>query len=355
MKPSSYGSYGPSPHSNLSNLQQTNQQAKAYQAFNNAISTSQNSHSNLGQQSQNQSQNQATSSFQSKLLGTLNGVGLQPKESPILSSQGGLGSSDTTNSVTGQTTLQHQPASSANPSSFTPTPPSHSSQHQQADPWSALNSSASHLPSSITNSINNPGLPSGVIVSSAAVNGMAMNGAQGLGQGTTRPETPVNQLPGSSNLGAGLPGQGGKLLLSGNGNGNGAGGVGNGMGSGIGSLPLVTSSLVQPGSVPTPGNGNGNGNGNGMGLGGGLGGMGMGSALGLPGGGGGGVGTPGHIHTENEKVYYLIVDLMSPNTREGALLELSKKREQWDDLALVLWHSFGELKKNLFPFPQSTW
>lgn len=28
--------------------------------------------------------------------------------------------------------------------------------------------------------------------------------------------------------------------------------------------------------------------------------------------------------------------------RENALLELSKKREQYEDLALVLWHSFGE-------------
>jgi len=28
--------------------------------------------------------------------------------------------------------------------------------------------------------------------------------------------------------------------------------------------------------------------------------------------------------------------------REHALLELSKKREQYEDLALVLWHSFGE-------------
>lgn len=46
--------------------------------------------------------------------------------------------------------------------------------------------------------------------------------------------------------------------------------------------------------------------------------------------------------TENEKVYWLIVDLMNSETREAALLELSKKREQWDDLALVLWHSFGE-------------
>ena len=45
---------------------------------------------------------------------------------------------------------------------------------------------------------------------------------------------------------------------------------------------------------------------------------------------------------EDGKIYGLVVDLMDPNTREGALLELSKKREQYDDLALVLWHSFGE-------------
>ena len=48
------------------------------------------------------------------------------------------------------------------------------------------------------------------------------------------------------------------------------------------------------------------------------------------------------IH-EDEKIYSLVIDLMDPNTREGALLELSKKREQYDDLALVLWHSFGEV------------
>jgi len=41
------------------------------------------------------------------------------------------------------------------------------------------------------------------------------------------------------------------------------------------------------------------------------------------------------------KIYNLVVDLMDPATREAALLELSKKREQYDDLALVLWHSFG--------------
>jgi hypothetical protein len=35
--------------------------------------------------------------------------------------------------------------------------------------------------------------------------------------------------------------------------------------------------------------------------------------------------------------------LKGPEGREKALLELSKKREQYDDLALILWHSFGTL------------
>lgn len=36
-----------------------------------------------------------------------------------------------------------------------------------------------------------------------------------------------------------------------------------------------------------------------------------------------------------------ISELVSGNNRERALLELGKKREQYDDLALVLWNSFG--------------
>lgn len=47
--------------------------------------------------------------------------------------------------------------------------------------------------------------------------------------------------------------------------------------------------------------------------------------------------------SENDKVYLLVAELCNPEAREGALLELSKKREQFDDLALVLWHSFGML------------
>lgn len=46
---------------------------------------------------------------------------------------------------------------------------------------------------------------------------------------------------------------------------------------------------------------------------------------------------------EEQKIYALVIDLLDPVSREGALLELSKKREQYDDLALVLWHSFGTL------------
>jgi CCR4-NOT transcription complex subunit 9 len=44
---------------------------------------------------------------------------------------------------------------------------------------------------------------------------------------------------------------------------------------------------------------------------------------------------------ENQRVLEWIAQLMKANTRETALLELSKKREQVPELALILWHSFG--------------
>jgi len=46
---------------------------------------------------------------------------------------------------------------------------------------------------------------------------------------------------------------------------------------------------------------------------------------------------------EETKVYGWIMELMHGSSREQALLELSKKREQVDDLALLLWHAFGRL------------
>ena len=46
---------------------------------------------------------------------------------------------------------------------------------------------------------------------------------------------------------------------------------------------------------------------------------------------------------DREKVYQWIIELSAPETREGALLELSKKREAVPDLAPMLWHSFGTM------------
>lgn len=80
--------------------------------------------------------------------------------------------------------------------------------------------------------------------------------------------------------------------------------------------------------------------GGGLGLPVGVGGVGSLGGVGLNTGGVGGIAgvSPGH---EEGKLFSLVIDLMDPNTRETALLELSKKREQYDDLAMVLWHSFG--------------
>ena len=44
-----------------------------------------------------------------------------------------------------------------------------------------------------------------------------------------------------------------------------------------------------------------------------------------------------------EEIYACIIELSSPETREAALLELSKKREVVSDLAPMLWHSFGTM------------
>ncbi|KAI9891196.1 MAG: Cell differentiation protein rcd1 [Vezdaea aestivalis] len=48
-----------------------------------------------------------------------------------------------------------------------------------------------------------------------------------------------------------------------------------------------------------------------------------------------------HLTDENRRVLNWISDLLNPTNREAALLELSKKREQVPELALILWHSFG--------------
>ncbi|KAL5612409.1 hypothetical protein BROUX41_000064 [Berkeleyomyces rouxiae] len=47
------------------------------------------------------------------------------------------------------------------------------------------------------------------------------------------------------------------------------------------------------------------------------------------------------VSEDNRRTMAFIADLLNENTREAALLELSKKREQVQELALILWHSFG--------------
>eukprot|EP00741_Cyanophora_paradoxa_P008136 tig00001264_g7873.t1 len=47
--------------------------------------------------------------------------------------------------------------------------------------------------------------------------------------------------------------------------------------------------------------------------------------------------------SEKEKMFQLVLELINPEQRESALLELSKKREAFPDLAPILWHSFGTI------------
>lgn len=49
-----------------------------------------------------------------------------------------------------------------------------------------------------------------------------------------------------------------------------------------------------------------------------------------------------NVTEENRRTLNFIADLLSEDSREAALLELSKKREQVPELALILWHSFGK-------------
>ena len=51
---------------------------------------------------------------------------------------------------------------------------------------------------------------------------------------------------------------------------------------------------------------------------------------------------PRAITDDDTKIYGWIMELVQGDRRETALLELSKKREQVEDLAVILWHSVGK-------------
>ena len=57
----------------------------------------------------------------------------------------------------------------------------------------------------------------------------------------------------------------------------------------------------------------------------------------------GGLGTAeGNFLEENRRVLNWVAELLHGSSRETALMELSKKREQVPELALIIWHSFGK-------------
>mmetsp|Transcript_14014 Transcript_14014/g.16977 ORF Transcript_14014/g.16977 Transcript_14014/m.16977 type:complete len:305 (+) Transcript_14014:203-1117(+) len=55
----------------------------------------------------------------------------------------------------------------------------------------------------------------------------------------------------------------------------------------------------------------------------------------------GATGAPGQPNMSVNAPEQLVLDLTDPSTRENALLDLSKKREAFPDLAPILWYSFG--------------
>ncbi|CCA66789.1 probable rcd1 protein involved in sexual development [Serendipita indica DSM 11827] len=54
-------------------------------------------------------------------------------------------------------------------------------------------------------------------------------------------------------------------------------------------------------------------------------------------------GSQGNPALDDEKMTELVYSMYNIDKRESALLELSKRREQYDNLALVLWNSFGTM------------
>ena len=56
-------------------------------------------------------------------------------------------------------------------------------------------------------------------------------------------------------------------------------------------------------------------------------------------------GLEGNFSDENRRVLGWVAELLNGNSRETALMELSKKREQVPELALIIWHSFGKVPR----------
>lgn len=155
-------------------------------------------------------------------------------------------------------------------------------------------------------------------------------GGNGNGGGGQRQHLAHHQFASVGSLGGvGLGAGGGGMMMGGNNNGNnGAIGVSSGGIASASSLSMTSGLVIGGGSAggsgidpPRPPSA---------------------SAIGMssspPNGGGGGGGNGGGSVDE---LHVLVLQLVSHDQREGALLELSKKRESFPDLAPILWHTVG--------------
>ena len=50
-----------------------------------------------------------------------------------------------------------------------------------------------------------------------------------------------------------------------------------------------------------------------------------------------------HTNPDSSRIYQLVEDLIIPDKREDALMELSRNREAFSELAPILWHSTGTI------------
>lgn len=56
------------------------------------------------------------------------------------------------------------------------------------------------------------------------------------------------------------------------------------------------------------------------------------------------------VPADERKIHSLVLELINSKDREHALLELSKIRETYDSLAVLLWHSFGMASRDILFF-----
>ncbi|KAL7529570.1 hypothetical protein ACHAWF_003030, partial [Thalassiosira exigua] len=168
----------------------------------------------------------------------------------------------------------------------------------------------------------------------AGLQGGALTGGGGGGGGLAGMTLGLAPLDGGAAIGRGAGGGGGGVVGGSLGVGGGGGGVvGGGGGGGAVGGPSGAGGIINMNAVMNA--------------------PGVGGAMSAPPGGGAGAGGAavgpaapvpsglGPGPTTIDELHLFVVQLVDPQHREGVLLELSKKRESFPDLAPILWHTVG--------------